>query len=165
MITTNGLKALLGIKALGKGTGTLSFKDTTGTSFSTWSSTNVTGLFKTATTSNVSTSSSSGAMCLVLGLSDASETSADYAIDTDLNGVNVNSIVTCQNAVDGAITSTGTAYFQYTFTNTSSDAIVIKELGLCWTYDSHTVLCARKVISPRTIGAGETVSFVYEILG
>ena len=164
MITKNGLKALLGIKALGKSTGSLSFKDTAGTSFSSWSASNASGIFKTATTSNVSTSSTSGSMCLMLGLNDTPETLDDYAINTDLNGVNVNSVVTCQNAVDGAITTTGTMYFQYTFTNTGSDAVVIKELGLCWIYDTHTVLCARKVISPRTIGAGETVSFAYEIL-
>ena len=164
MITKNGLLALLGLKTLGVSTGGLTFKDISGTSFNTWSSTNREGLFKSATTNNVSYSSTSGRMCLMLGLSDTPETADDYAIDTDLNGVNVNTVVTCQGAVDGAITSTGTMYFQFTFTNTGSDPIVIKELGLCWTFDTHTVLCCRKVISPRTIGAGETVSFAYEIL-
>lgn len=106
-------------------------------------------------------------MCLNLGVGDAAETADDYTLDNMLvDGVDVNTIVTCQYSTykwNAFATDAGTLVMQYTFRNTGSAPITVKELGLFYVNKTMKILCARKVIPPRTIQPSETVTFAYEL--
>lgn len=106
-------------------------------------------------------------MCLNLGVGDAPETFDDYTLDEmEIGGVDVNTIVTCQYSTykwSASTTDNGSIVMTYTFQNTGTDAVTVKELGLFYVNKTMKILCARKVIAPRTIQPNETVTFAFEI--
>lgn len=106
-------------------------------------------------------------MCLNLGVGDTTETFNDYTLDEmEINGVDVNTIVTCQYSTykwSASTTDNGSVVMTFTFQNTGADSVTIKELGLFYVNKAMKILCARKVIPPRTILPNETVTFAFEI--
>ena len=108
---------------------------------------------------------SSGGTCIQLGVGDAEPTKNDYYLnETIVDGVNVNNAIPCISAVK-SISADGNIVYTAIFSNNSSVAYTIKEIGLIQTmYDGNThYLTARKLIPPRTIQPGETATFSYVI--
>ena len=116
-------------------------------------------------TGDMQNNMSSGGTCMQLGVGDAEPTKNDYYFDeTIVDGVNVNNAIPCISAAK-SISADGSIVYTATFSNNSSVAYTIKEIGLIQTmYDGNThYLTARKLIPPRTIQPGETATFSYTI--
>lgn len=110
--------------------------------------------------------SASYGMVARLGFGTTAETPNDYTIDSDYNGVDVNTIITCQGSSqywNATASNSGTAIFTFTFLHTGNEPITIDELGLYFVNSNMRVLCMRNVISPRTIQPNETVTFNFEM--
>lgn len=170
MITKNGRLLLINQRVLGITTG-ITYIDIDGVEKT--SPGNASYAYKNCIRDNLtypipsSMIDSSQGMCLDLGVGDAAETADDYTLDNmEVGGVDVNTIVTCQYSSykwDAFATDAGTLVMQYTFRNTGSAPITVKELGLFYVNKTMKILCARKVIPPRTIQPSETVTFAYEL--
>ena len=105
-------------------------------------------------------------MTMRLGFDDTPETINDYSLDSDMSGTDVNTIVKLQSSTVNWSPNTtlrGSLVYTYTFVNTGNTPITIKEIGLFFVNYMCRFLCARKVISPRTIEAGGVATFNYEI--
>jgi hypothetical protein len=104
-----------------------------------------------------------------LGVGDTAPTFEDYCLDeTEVNNVDINTVITCSSA-SVAQGAAGSVLYTFTFFNSSEDTYTIRELCLALSPstsnlpDGEYVMIARKVITPRTVGARETISFTYEI--
>ena len=171
MITKNGRLLLVTQRLLGATSG-ITYKDIDNVSITQGFGT-ITYAYKNCIKDNVtypipsSSVNDAQGMCLDLGVGDTAETADDYTLDNmEVGGVDVNTIVTCQYSSykwDAFATDTGNLLMRYTFLNTGSAAVTIKELGLFYVNKSMKILCARKVIPPRTIQPNETVTFTYEL--
>lgn len=102
--------------------------------------------------------------CMELGVGDAEPAKSDYYFDeTIVDGVNVNNAIPCISAAK-SVSADGSIIYTATFSNNSSVAYTIKEIGLIQTvFENAHYLTARKLIPPRTIQPGETVTFSYVI--
>lgn len=102
--------------------------------------------------------------CMQLGVGDTEPAKNDYYFDeTIVDGVNVNNAIPCISAAK-SVSADGSIVYTATFSNNSSVAYTIKEIGLIQTaYENAHYLTARKLIPPRTIQPGETVTFSYVI--
>ena len=100
-----------------------------------------------------------------LGLGDTEPTSEDYWLDdTDLNGVDVNTVVRIQGT-KGTFENDvyGNPMYSFIFKNVGQSAVTIREIGLSYLDSRGKFLIARKLIPPRTIEQGETATFTYTI--
>lgn len=102
-----------------------------------------------------------------LGLGDAEPAADDHQLaQTQADGVDVNSVITCQSA-SKAIMAGGGIVYTYTFKNTSLvSAYTIKEVGMIDSAvmsGSPSFLFARQLIPPRTIQPGEIATFSYAL--
>ena len=102
--------------------------------------------------------------CMQLGVGDAEPTKNDYYLDeTIVDGVNVNDAIPCISAAK-SVSADGSIVYTATFSNNSSIAYTIKEIGLVQTtFNNAHYLTARKLIPPRTIQPNETVTFSYVV--
>ena len=167
MITTNG--ALLATHIRFFQEAATGLVKTDGTAASSQSVSNSQYLFKQCsrlnTVSSVS-SASTGGMVMNLGVGSAEPSASDYYLDeTEIDGVDVNTVVTCQstNPWSPTILDNGNIAYTYTFVNTGSDAITITEIGLSFLCTTGKFLVGRKLIPPRTIQPSESVTFTYEL--
>lgn len=124
---------------------------------------------KNASIYNLPTSTSATAeigTVMNLGVGNTTPTLDDYWLaDTDLNGVDVNTVVTCSGA-SVSWSTTGNPIYTFLFTNTGADSVTISEIGLSFLAgNAHgKFLLAREVLADTcTIRANETVTFSYEI--
>lgn len=102
--------------------------------------------------------------CMQLGVGDAEPAKTDYYFaETVVDGVDVNNAIPCISAAK-SVSADGSIVYTATFSNNSSVAYTIKEIGLIQTtYENAHYLTARKLIPPRTIQPGETVTFSYVV--
>lgn len=102
--------------------------------------------------------------CMQLGVGDAEPAKNDYYFDeTIVDGVDVNTAIPCISAAK-SISADGSIVYTATFSNNSSVAYDVKEIGLIQTaYGNAHYLTARKLIPARTIQPGETATFSYTI--
>lgn len=102
--------------------------------------------------------------CMQLGVGDAEPAKNDYYFDeTIVDGVNVNNAIPCISAAK-SVSADGSIVYTATFSNNSSVAYDVKEIGLIQTtYGNEHYLIARKLIPSRTVQPNETVTFSYVI--
>lgn len=114
--------------------------------------------------SNMQINMSNYGACMRLGVGDAEPAKTDYYFDeTVVDGVDVNNAIPCTAAVK-SVSADGSIIYTATFSNNSSVAYTIKEIGLVQTvYNNAHYLIARKLIPARTIQPGETATFSYVI--
>lgn len=100
-----------------------------------------------------------------LGVGTTAPAISDYDLANRLvDGVDINTIVTC-SSISMSATSNGAIIYTAVFANTGSASYVIREIGLFVSPSGAggTALLARKIIPARTIPAGASVTFSYEI--
>ena len=111
-------------------------------------------------------SASTGGMVMNLGVGTTSPSKDDYWLaQTEIDGVDVNTVIACQNTVpwNPTVLENGNVAYTYTFINTGNDAIIVNEIGLSFVTTTGKFLVGRKIIPARRISAGETVTFTYTI--
>ena len=109
---------------------------------------------------------SQGGMVMNLGVGSAEPAASDYWLDeTDIDGVDVNTVVTCQHTGtwNPTLLENGNISYTFTFLNTGLDPITISEIGLSFLCETGKFLVGRKVIPPRTVESFESVTFTYEL--
>ena len=168
MITTNGALFITHIRLLQEAATGLVKTD--GTAASSQSVSNSQYLFKTCSKLNTVdsvSSASTGGMVMNLGVGSAEPAASDYYLDeTEIDGVDVNTLVTCQsssNTWNPTALDNGNLAFTYVFRNVGSNAVTVTEMGLSFVCTTGKFLVGRKLIAPRTIQPGETVTFTYEL--
>lgn len=124
---------------------------------------------KNASVYNLLTATSASAqvgIVMNLGLSNTAPTLDDFWLaDTDLSGVDVNTVVTCTGATVGW-SATGNPIYTFLFTNTGTDDVIISEIAVSYLAGNNygKFMLAREVLSEAcTIRANETVTFSYEL--
>lgn len=168
MITNNGAQILMNVSVGEKAIADCSLYDEDGNVIA-----NIgTGQYafsrctKYNTIHNVSSSSYSGTT-MIVGVGDAAENVNDYWLEeTEINGVDVNTIITLQSVSSvwyPTFTSSGKGVYTFSFRNEGNTSIIIKEIGLIYVNTNSRVLLARRTITPRTVAPNETVTFNYEI--
>lgn len=168
MITNNGAQMLSKVRVGGRAIQDCTFYDEDGNIFTTLAQAQYaySRCTKYNTTRTVSTSSSEGTT-MIVGLGDTAENVNDYWLEeTEIEGVDVNTIITLQSAQNTwlpTITSSGKMVFTFSFRNGSSSSITIKEIGLIYVNTNGRIMLARRTITPRVVTPNETVTFNYEI--
>lgn len=168
MITKNGALLLTHIRLLLETAPGLVKTD--GTAVSNQSVSNSQYLFKQCSQLNLQNSVSSantGGMVMNLGVGSAEPASSDYWLDeTDIDGNDINAIITCQHTGTWSPTEleNGNIAYTYTFLNTGTEAITVTEIGLSFLCTTGKFLVGRRLIPPRTIQSFESVTFTYEIM-
>lgn len=104
-------------------------------------------------------------MVAFLGVSNVPVKSSDYFLnDVTVGNENVNNIITCIQCRNHPLATPKGLSYQYTFMNSGSSAIEIKEICLCMRYNSNAIyMIARKVIPTRLVQPDETITFSYEL--
>ena len=168
MITNNGAQILSKVRVGSRATQDCTLYDEDGNIFTTLAQAQdaYSRCTKNNTTRTVSSSSYSGTT-MIVGLGDTAENVNDYWLEeTEIEGVDVNTIVTLQSAQNTwlpTITSSGKMVFTFSFRNEGSTSITIKEIGLLYVNTNGRILLARRTITPRVVSPNETVTFNYEI--
>lgn len=167
MITKNGALLLTRIRLLQEAAPGLVKTD--GTAASSQSVSNSQYLFKQCSRLNLQnsvSSASTGGMVMNLGVGSAEPAASDYWLDeTEIDGTDINAIVTCQHTGTWSPTllENGNIAYTYTFLNTSQSAVTVTEIGLSFLCTTGKFLVGRKLIPPRTIQSFESVTFTYEL--
>ena len=111
-------------------------------------------------------SASQGGMVMNLGVGTTEPTEDDYWLDeTEVGGVDINTIVTCQGSSTWNPTQldNGNVAYTYTFRNIGSSEVTVREIALSFVCTTGKFMFARCLVPPRTIQPGETVTFSYEL--
>ena len=169
MITTNGAKIITYNKIIVTNTPSMTKTDGTTVEYLTGGSASY--AFKRCSwknTDDATTSSRYDGMVMNLGVGSAEPSASDYWLDeTEISGTDINTIITCSypgsDTWNAAILDNGNIAFTYVFRNTGSDAITVTEIGISYVCSAGKYLVGRKLIAPRTIQPGETVTFTYEL--
>ena len=167
MITKNGALLLTHIRFLQEAAEGL--VNTSGTEASIQSVSNSQYLFKQCSQLNLQnsvSSASTGGMVMNLGVGSSEPSASDYWLDeTEIDGTDINAIVTCQHTGTWSPTllENGNIAYTYTFLNTSQSAVTVTEIGLSFVCTTGKFLVGRRLIPPRTIQSFESVTFTYEL--
>lgn len=167
MITKNGALLLTHIRLLQSAAPGLVKTD--GTAASNQSVSNSQYLFKQCSQLNLQNTVSptyAGGMVMNLGVGLSEPSASDYWLDeTEIDGQDINAIITCQHTGTWSPTllENGNIAYTYTFLNTSQSAVTVTEIGLSFLCETGKFLVGRKLIPPRTIQSGESVTFTYEL--
>ncbi len=169
MITTNGAKIITYNKI--NTSNTTSMTKTDGTTVEYLTGGSATYAFRRCSWKNtvdVTSATSENGMVMNLGVGSAEPSASDYWLDeTEISGTDINTIITCSypgsDTWNAAVLDNGNIAFTYVFRNTGSDAITVTEIGLSYVCPAGKYLVGRKLIAPRTIQPGETVTFTYEL--
>ena len=104
-------------------------------------------------------------MIAFLGVSNVPVKSSDYFLnDVTVGNENVNNIIRCVQCRNHPLATPKGLSYQYTFINSGSSAIEIKEICLCMRFSANEVyMVARKVIPTRLVQPDETITFSYEL--
>jgi hypothetical protein len=100
-----------------------------------------------------------------LGVGTTAPTLADYCLaQRTVDGTDINTQIVCKSASIG-YGANGEVIYTFSFQNVTVSAITVKELCLeCSPVGAGTTfMVARALITPRTIAAGEVVTFSYTI--
>lgn len=168
MITKNGALLLTHIRLLQEAAEGL--VNTSGTEVSSQSISNSQYLFKQCSQLNLQNTVSpahQGGMVMNLGVGSSEPSASDYWLDeTEIDGQDINAIITCQHTGTWSptILENGNISYTFTFLNTGSDPITVTEIGLSFLCETGKFLIGRKVIPPRTVESFESVTFTYEIV-
>ncbi len=106
------------------------------------------------------TGSSAGQVACFLGGGTTKETENDYKLETEyFSDFTKDSFVLSQNLNHDLDVKNVNIRYIATFTNNTSSAKTVSEIGLYWWHSNYRVLLYRETFEPVTIASGETKTF------